>query len=75
MDKALYILPWLEARRPTEPADVYLLTALIFVCAKTKRVPEVNNPRPLFELSPLHHNTPCARTYPSHAHECCPILC
>jgi len=52
VDKALYILPWLEARRPTEPADVYLLTALIFVCAKTKRVPEVNKPRPspLFEL-------------------------
>jgi hypothetical protein len=65
VDKALYILPWLEARRPTEPADVYLLTALIFVCAKTKRVPEVNKPRPrsLVELFPFHLPNARARTH------------
>ena len=79
VDKALYILPWLEARRPTEPADVYLLTALIFVCAKTKRVPEVNQPRPspLFDLPLLLPTTifnARARMYPTGLPTLAPVL-
>lgn len=47
-DKALALLQWLEEGNATghlrqphpQPADVYLLSALVFVCAKAKRVAE-----------------------------------
>ena len=41
VDKALSILPWMEAKN-LKP-DTYLLSSLLFVCAKTKRVEEAEN--------------------------------
>ena len=41
VDKALSILPWMEGRK-LKP-DTYLLSSLLFVCAKTKRVEEAEN--------------------------------
>mmetsp|Transcript_31628 Transcript_31628/g.45553 ORF Transcript_31628/g.45553 Transcript_31628/m.45553 type:complete len:1038 (+) Transcript_31628:41-3154(+) len=39
VDEALALLPWLEDR-VQEPADVYLMSTLLYVCAKAKRVRE-----------------------------------
>ena len=41
VDKALAVLPWMESRNIV--ADTYLLSSLLFVCAKTKRVAEAEN--------------------------------
>jgi len=37
-DKAMQVLPWMEAQGET--ADVYFMSALLYVCAKSKRVRE-----------------------------------
>ena len=39
--KALALLSWMESKGLT--ADIYLLSSLLFVCAKTKRVTEAEN--------------------------------
>jgi pentatricopeptide repeat protein len=41
VDKALAVLPWMESKGVV--ADTYLLSSLLFVCAKTKRVAEAEN--------------------------------
>ena len=41
VDKALAVLPWMESKNII--ADTYLLSSLLFVCAKTKRVAEAEN--------------------------------
>ena len=42
IDKALGLVPWLEAHSSEKP-DVYFLTSVLYVCAKHKRVKETEN--------------------------------
>eukprot|EP01036_Dinobryon_divergens_P033065 gene33065-42776_t len=42
IDEALALLPWLE-EVVGETADVFFMSALLYVCAKAKRVREAEN--------------------------------
>ena len=37
-NKAMSIVPWLESVAPLETPDIYLLSSLLYVCAKQKMV-------------------------------------
>ena len=39
-DKALALLPWMEQQQQGEPADIFFMSALLSICAKSKRLKE-----------------------------------